>query len=348
MRDRLIKALEDDMNIRQFVGESKCDYNQRLLYSAGAAWAKTLVYGHSYADRNENEEDDFVNTDILYISSNLSKVLESYLQCFDINLDWIRNDKYTDINIQARALSTQIVEDVISSYNLAKILTRRISPIPNSFYKYDKDLYLIRGNVLNDKSIYTVGVAQWKLGHQEEYLIDRKVIDIKGKDYYQTMDKTFNWKVFNITGDHLIFTLGSKGSFHKCWKPIELGNIPKGISMMKSSDNNNQGYFLVKKIDDNLQIATLDPWYANEYEINRILYALNFENGTPAKFRIKKTEDYSLINCYSRLPSYEERILIASSWPYKTFYDSNSRIVPNFLWGYIEKTIRDLGIILSG
>jgi hypothetical protein len=30
----------------------ECEYNQRLIYSAGAAWVKTLVYGHSYADNN--------------------------------------------------------------------------------------------------------------------------------------------------------------------------------------------------------------------------------------------------------------------------------------------------------
>lgn len=345
MKNELISTLSTDLKINKFSDESEIEYNQRLIYSAAAAWAKTLVYGHSYAD--SELQNDFVNTDIMYIQTHLSKVLEAYLQCFEINSDWIEKESDLGVEESASALASHIIREVIFTYGLAEILSRRITPIRTSFYKYDSDLYLIRGNVVNEKNIYSVGVSQWKRdGDLENYLVNNKIIDVSGKDYYRVMDKEFDWKESNLTGGYLIFKLGSKGRYSGCWRPISLYEIPIGISILRLDDKYNGGCVMVKKKEDKLQIAELDPWYIKEEEIYRILYALNYSNGTPAEFIVLKKEDYYILKCSSALPKYEYRILACCSWPYKNITNKYLRVVPKFLWETVEKLLTELGIKL--
>ncbi|MFA9423138.1 MAG: hypothetical protein ACERLG_06150 [Sedimentibacter sp.] len=347
MKDKLIKTLARDLKVNRFTDESECEYNQRLIYSAGAAWAKTLVYGHSYTDSKSN--DSFINTDIMYIETHLSKVLEAYLRCFDINVDWIESISDSEYEGRAQALASQIIKEVVYTYNLTTILSRRITTVQIESYKYTDNLYLIRGNSLNEKSVYSVGVAQWKKeDNVEGYMIDRKIVNVSGKDYYRVMDEEFDWKESDLNGNYLIFKLGSKGAYSKCWKPINLNEIPQGISIIRLANDYNGGYILVKKNKDKLRIVNLEPWYIEQKEIYRILYALNYENGTSAEFNVKKKDDYYILRCMGGIPTYEDRIITCCSWPYMTFNNKYSRIVPSFLWEIVEKQINELGIKLVG
>lgn len=345
MKDKLIKTLASDLKVNRFIDESECEYNQRLIYSAGAAWTKTLVYGHSYADNKLSN--NFINTDIMYIKTHLSKVLEAYLKCFDINLDWIESTSESDYEGHARALASQIIKEVLYTYNLAQILDRRITSVQTSFYKYSDHLYLVRGNVVNEKNVYSVGVAQWKKKDNViDYMTERKIINVAAKDYYWIMDEEFDWKESQLNGRYLIFKVGSKGAYSRCWKPIEINEIPQGISIVRLSNEYNGGYILVKKNKDKLYIAELDPWYNRQKEIYRILYALNYKNSTPAEFKVKKKDDYYILRCMAGLPTYEDRIITCCSWPYRTFNNKYLRIVPEFLWKIVEKHMNELGIKL--
>ncbi len=345
MKNELISTLATDLKINKFSDESEIEYNHRLIYSAASAWVKTLVYGHSYSDNAL--ENDFVNTDIMYIQTHLSKVLEAYLQCFKINRNWI--DKESDLGIKesASTLASHIIREVLYTYGLAEIYSRRITPISTSFYKYDNDLYLIRGNAVNETNVYSVGVSQWKRdGSVENYLINKKIIDVSGKDYYGVMEKEFDWKESNLTGGYLVFKLGSKGRYSNCWRPISMYNIPIGISILRLDDKYNGGYILAKRNDNNLLTTELDPYYIEEKEFYRILYALNYSNGTPAEFIVQKKDDYYFLECSSALPKYEDRILTCCSWPYINITNKYLRVVPKFLWETVQKLLTELGINL--
>ena len=39
MQNRLIQTIVSDLKVNRFTEESECEFNQRLIYSAGAAWA---------------------------------------------------------------------------------------------------------------------------------------------------------------------------------------------------------------------------------------------------------------------------------------------------------------------
>lgn len=344
MKNELKQALAIDMNIINFVDESDCDFNQRLIYSAGAAWAKTLVYGHSYSDMNVDY--DFVNTDRLYIQSYLTKILNVYLKNFAVNYDWLNSKQ--SVEEQASDLASQIIKDVIYTFNLAEILSRRITPVKAQFYKYDKNL-LVRGDVPMSKKIYSVGVAQWILDSNIlEYKKDKRIVDIKGENYYGAIESDFHWRCdSNLTSNYMMFEVGSKGGYSKCWKPVGIKNIPAKIVMLKLVDEFNSGYILARKRNGVVEWAALDPWYITENEIYRILYALNFHNKTPAEFRAKKHTDFYELQFASVLPRYEDRIITCCSWPNDVYNNKYARIIPNYLWNIVENELDFLGIIIK-
>ncbi|NLD47915.1 MAG: hypothetical protein GX660_12090 [Clostridiaceae bacterium] len=343
MKDKLRKVLADDMNVYRYTYETECEYNQRLIYSAGSAWAKALVYGHSYSDIKSNE--NYVNTDIMYVETHLSKVLEAYLNCFDIKDDWLETDRADNVDEKARALAGHIVKELLYTYNLAQIHSRKLSPLKTQYFKYGKELFLVRGERQFSKTTYSVGVAQWiKESDIKEYKVHRKIVDVKGEDYYQIMNSEFTWKNTDLKSEYLKFETGSKGAYSKCWKPANLDDITQQISILKLANEYNGGYLLVKRYNNELLIAELDPWYIEEREIYRILYALNYKNNTPAEFQANKKEDYYILRFSGAIPKYEDRIIRCCSWPYKTYSDKYSKIVPGFLWSIVENIISDLGI----
>jgi hypothetical protein len=344
MKEKLRKALADDMNIYRFKDETECEYNQRLIYSAGAAWVKTLVYGHSYADNNNKNNYNYVNTDIMYVESHLSKVLEAFLKCFEINTNWLKVDGSGNVGEKARALARLIVKIVLYTYNLAEIQSRRLIPLKTQYFKYGKELYLVRGEMKTSKITYSVGVAQWvKSNDMTEYETERKIVDVKGEDYYRIMDYGFAWKKADLRSEYLIFKKGSKGAYSKCWKPVDINDIPDGINILKLADKYNGGFVLVKRDSNGLKMAELDPWYIEEREIYRILYALNYKNNTPAEFLVKKKEGHYILRYSGAIPNYENRIITCCSWPYLTYDNKYFKIVPDFLWGIVESIILDLG-----
>lgn len=345
MNTKLLNTIENDLRINRFIDELESDYYQRIIYSVGASWAKTLVFGNSYSD--DKSDDDFVNTDIMYIEVHLSKVLLSFLKSFDIDSKWLGYEDEFDYISQARVLASHIVDEVIYSYNLAKVNSRRITPVESSLIKYSDNIFLVKGHLFKEKNVFSVGVSQWKIDENiNNYFVDSKIIEVLGKDYYKVMNDEFIWKKSNLKGNYLVFKTGSKGAYSRCWKPIDIKKINQNINILKNPDEFNGGYFLIKKINNELYVSDLDPWYIEKKEIYRILYSLNYNNGTPAEFRIEKRIDHVLIRFSSALPEHENRLIKSCSWPYMNYDNKYFRIVPKFLWEIVEKQLCNMGIKL--
>jgi len=281
------------------------------------------------------------------VETHLAKVLEAFLRCFEVNIDWMGDNFNSGIEAFSSSLAGEIIQETLYTQNMAEINSRRIIPIGKHCLKYDYNLYLIRGIVTDEKNLISVGVAQWKNTESyNEYIEDLPIINVPAKDYYDVINNEFEWKQRTLTGEYLIFDLGAKGAYSKCWKPVTIEEIPKGISMLKLSNEFNGGYVLVKNVDEHLRIVELDPWYIKHKEIYRILYALNYENNTQAEFKVKHYIDFSVLKCSGAMPETETRLLMECSWPYRTFEDKYTRIIPKFLWKLVDHSLQNLGIKL--
>lgn len=341
MNNELQIKMADDLNIVKFNNEHDYEYNQRIVYSAASLWVRTLIYGNSIND--VGRDNIIAYPDIMYVQSRLSKVVGAYIINLKMNSEWLKNED-REIEEIAMDLSRCVIREMINTNNLAEICQRKIAAVPLRYYKYG-DWLQVRGNMNYGTEFTSIGVAQWtQKSSQHEIMEEQRIIDIKGKDYYEVMDKKFIWEKANLASTYLIFKEGSARAYSKCWIPYIQENISEGIHILKEKDDFNGGYVLIKRVGKDIKMAIIDPWYIKTHEIYRILYALNINNDTPAQFQVNNKDDCKIVWFASALPDYESRIIMNISWPFRYYDDKYTRVIPNCMWSIVENLLTNLGI----
>lgn len=341
MKRNLLRKIEADLGLMRFASETDCDYNQRVIYSVAAAWAKTLIWGKSYSDQ---ESTAYQSVDIMYVQSQLSKVLEAYFNCFEINLDWM--DEEAENGDRASLLASEIISASIRNQNIAEIHSRRLSPLLPRYIKYADDLFLLRGNNQGEKDLFAVGASVWKKAKVGQYDTEFWPIAVNADVYYEMIDTEFQWRREKLTSEYYVFQLESNMAFSKSWKMVEPDQLSEGIHLLKLASEYNGGYVLIKKLEHGYKIISLDPWYIETGEVYRFIYTLKAKNQTPVEFRYQRHKDYILLKSYCPLPNAEKQLLLDTSWPYRTYKDLYYRIIPLFLWNVVEKQLCELGVKL--
>ena len=347
MKKELINKIASDLNIYKFELESKEEYNQRLIFSSSAIWAKTLLYGNSINDSNDTKK--YINVDKRYVSHYLSKVIVGYLNIMNTNLNWIIDDEDNNsIEDKSSNLASYIIEELINTYNIADIGGGRLTLPPKTEIYYGGNACEVFGDISHEGSLVSIGTSQWKLDVDKNlYTKNKWLINIPVKEYYQFIKDSFKWKSKKLPSEYKIFKLGYINSYSKCWIPIKFEELPRGISLLKVENKSDIGYILIKKYEDNLMISEIDSWYKENKEIYRILLALNYENKTPAIFNVKDNGDYKILYLRTGIPNYEKRIIISCSWPYGKYNNEYVRIIPSDMWEVVESQLNFLGITIE-
>ncbi|MFT5872268.1 MAG: hypothetical protein ACI8WT_001198 [Clostridium sp.] len=347
MSNILIEQLCFDLNISKFNTETEEEYGSRLIYSALVSWARVQVLGKSYTDiYNFNDEElEYHNVDIMHIQSRLAQVAYGMLNAIPHNSKWNKN---TDLENCSNELSSSIVNELIFCYELSKLNNRRLTPSPKRIATFTNNQLVLGGTAWEGKNLYSVGIGRWLVA--SAIPIDYKDIMNLSKypaiEYCKILKNNAVWQVNELNGIYQIFKLGSNSWYSKSWVDLNSNKIPIGLSLLKNMETDG-GYFLVKNDDDGVLSAKLDKWYYDEKEIYRIMYSLNSNNKTPAIFKAENYDDHILLKCESGLPNAEMRILLMSSWPQTTYDDVFRRIIPQFLWGNVEKCLNDLGVTIQ-
>lgn len=348
MDNLLIRQISSDLNINRYQNESIEEYGNRLIYSALAAWARTLVLGKSYTDLSDETENiygDCHNVDIMHIQVRLSQIAHGMLMAIPHCEDWVVN---STIEESSSILASQIIENLIFCYELSQLNEiRRLanSPIRNANFKNNK--LVLGGEQWKsvDNTMFSVGLGRWVQSGEpcENYKEIFNLPNCTCDEYYNELLDSAFWKENNLDGQYKIFKVGTGLFYNKAWQDFNASKILQGISLLKNTEVDG-GYLLVKTVESKAFTAKLDKWYYDEKEIYRIMYSLDRHNGTPAVFKTKIYDDYVLLHCHSRLPSSEMRILLMSSWPKRYCDDIYYRIVPRFVWNEVKNILTNLGI----
>lgn len=343
MKNELREKIARDLNITKFNKESIKEYNQRILYSALSMWVRSLLRGNSVKDFNEDKDVNIVFPDIWYIQSNLFKVSEAFLSSFECNSDWLDTESYNNVSM---GISNEIIRKMIYLQEIGEVLERKLSPVPyrrkgigEFVHEFGVDFF--------DKKYKIIGVSMWEKGLMEDNIEQDVVIPIGGINYISHINKNFPWTTLKITGNYEMFKVGVTRAYGKSWIIYNPNKIKDGIYLLRDANSREPGYMLIKKNYNQIESVALDPWYKEHAEIYRIMYALNAANGTPANFRIKNYGDYIVLYYASKLPEEEDRLIQSISWPYSTYHDNYSRIIPYYMWDIALKTITKLGAIIT-
>ena len=332
------EKISRDLRIEQFHFESDRDFNQRLLISVLSEWARTLINGNSINEIGKKKQ--YNNVDIMYLQNNLTKIAYAYLQCWEYNEDWLEFNSLTSEKEIASDIASSIIRELLETKNLAEISSRRIVDVPHSYVKFG-DWCLVKG-FSTEKDLYRIGTARWR-DKLENVVVEKRIIDIRGDEYCEYINKNFPWRKINLSSQYLIFMPGKTGNYSKCWIPFKEKLIRK-LCIIKSADKFNTGYILLRREVDNLQGIPLDPAYISHNEIYRILYALNYSNGTPAKCKIQNLQDYIIVHLPGALPEYEQQLFLNASWPYRGYSDKYVRIIPSYLKDIVLNCLSFMGI----
>ena len=95
MINEVCRKIGCDLNISKYEKETDNEYTQRVIFSASSMWVRTLIYGNNVEDNSE------AYPDIMYVQSRLAKVINAYLDCMEVNLDWLTEDD-ADNNVGMR------------------------------------------------------------------------------------------------------------------------------------------------------------------------------------------------------------------------------------------------------
>lgn len=339
--DDLLNSMEKQLQVFP-EGQKKAVFQQRLLYSALAEWVKNLVYGDSNGELGE--EKTYASVDILYVQYHLTEIAEAFIDFFCIADSWFEADEEK----RGSSLASQVIQDMIFTGNVMEI-HRKLCPVPLCFYQYRKDLFLAIGDSIKSNHLLkTVGTSKWLISpNKNTNIVARKitpVVDIPVAEYYERLDRGMPWKEQELQGYYQIFKTGRPGKYSECWIPFEVTDLPQGLSMIRSCDDFNKRYFMIRRIDDRIKMAELDSWYVETREYYRILYALNYHQFCPGRCTMIHRGKFYYLKLWSALPDYEQRLLMNCSWPYRMYNDRYARIIPGFLWKIISEMLQFLGI----
>ncbi|MCQ2498857.1 MAG: hypothetical protein MJ133_07710 [Lachnospiraceae bacterium] len=339
MNNTLKRQMSIDLNIFKYEEEMEKEYNQRLIYSGLACWVRTLLYGNSISDYSSDIEKKF--PDIMYVQSYLYKVASGFLGLFPTMDGWI-NDEDKD---KASVLAGEIIQEMIYLGEIAEIDGRLLAPVPAKSVAYDKWIHVF-GNSTYDRNCISIGLSQWSESKNKEAIKPNRLISISGDDYCEHIRKHFDWSERRIVGQYEIFKVGMKGRYAKSWVPFDKEKCEDGLYLLRDMNTFEPGYFLLKKEAGRELISTLDPWYMDNREEYRIMYALNRSNKTPAEFKMKDMGDYFVLKYPSRLPEYENKLLYSLSWPNLHCDAKFSRVFPAKFKQLVINEIVNLGAVV--
>ncbi|MCF6465582.1 hypothetical protein [Clostridium sp. Cult2] len=348
MNKNIVRKISSDLNINKYNNESNEEYGNRLIYTAFAAWARTLVLGKSYTDlyyEAKYVNANYHNVDIMHIQVRLTQIAYGFLMSIPHSKDWFINSSIED---QCSDLASTIIENLIFCYELSKLNdSRRLTNSPIRHANFKNNQLVLGGEQwkISGKKLTSVGLGRWiqTVKLTENYKEIFNIPKYSSDEYYNTLVESAFWKESNLNGRYKIFKVGTNFFYYKAWQDLNISKIPQGISLLKNIEVDG-GYILVKKNKDAVSTARLDKWYYDENEIYRIMYVLDSYNETPATFQVEIYDNYVILHCHSKLPNPEMRILLMSSWPKRFYNDIFYRIIPRFLWNDIEDMLVNLGI----
>jgi len=342
MSNLLHQKIAQDLNIEQFKNEEEECYGNRLIYSAVAAWIRTALLGKSYSDISVDTAE--LSIDVMHLLTRIEPIAEALMSAI------LHADKwFGDVTEDSKgSVCVKRILDYMKDCDEIAVLSdrRRLTVVPQRVFHFG-DCSVNRGGVhwqIENRSLQTIGLGRWGPKTQESAGALIEELRIPGFQVEQWIDELIKdapWSSRKPVGDFMLFT-PQTGAWHRnSWKSSNISEIMQGVYLIKNSIG---AYSLLLKSGNLIKSVLFDGWYEREREICRIMYALNLRSGKPASFEVEIFDDYVITHIHSRLPRAEEKLLLLSSWPYRTIDDIYKKIIPNKLWPDIKHVLENLGV----
>lgn len=348
MKSVLIDKMSQDLNIPRFEDETQDDHNSRLIYSALAAWSRTLTLGRSFTDcANNNILQSALHTssnavDDMHVKSRLTQTAYAMLELLPHNEIWGGGSNNTEFSGN---LASRVIDNLIFDYEIIKLIDGKFALPPERIVAFGNVTLKLGGKYANSEKLHCVGLGRWKKEKSAEAPDYKKAFNIPlltPKEYYDALIKDANWQYWNASGEYELYVPGIHYKINKSFIAFKRSKLPHGISLLRNQEKHR---FLVLYKGGELLKARIDEWYSpkNSGEIYRIIHSINTMREKPSSFHIAYAKDHVVLRLSSPIPNANLRLLHLTSWPlkYDTYYNC---IVPLWLWQEVSNSLMALGM----
>lgn len=334
MKNDLLQAMAEDMNIVRFQNESDESFVYRLCYSALGQWCLNIaknVTGISIGTTKNNQT--------MVLNDLLARYTELFPYISDRFIDTSNRQRNVSVFMRRVYEETGYLITDENNHNRLAGFGRSIK-IGNQalFFGLPSHAYSVSGlGVLSSPSEYLITVNDFLIRDClscEEYfqtkfdLIDfyDRDINVQELDFFNPLSKnvpSLSWNK-NLETDCSVARKTEIGPFYRVMRTAE------GIQFA----------------DEPVE-AQLDNFISHEYR--RLYFALKAHYGNPVKVTISKVDsEYSRIRVGGHLPYREYHLLLLLAWPENKVFDKVNFIIPNKLLGEAHVALEHIGMEIKG
>ena len=336
MNQSMVKAMQRDLNLFQYTGESMLSYERRILYCACAQWIRYFVL-------DQNEMGESYPKSKKYLLRRGKETIPYLIEAFPECVKWFSSEgeEWT-----FKKFIHDIREDMISSGELLIDEERKVC-VP-SFAKIPLigNIDRIKG-ISKSKMHYEtyVGITRIAKSDSDEQTPYRLRIDSR-----EFSDQLFSEGVYSTCSDidkYEFFNPESKKALYLSWENKPNNNKKTAFARIQIINGLQEYYLFRRKGNDRWENARLQEYYKDSGEYRRIMLALRAEARNPMKALFIDRREVVLLKLLCQLPRIQEIQLRTFCWPIESHEDRLNYVVPKQIWPMITEMLADLNIELQ-
>ena len=331
----MVKAMQRDLNIFQYAGESIPSYEQRLLYSACAQWVRYFVL-------DQNEMGEYYPKSKKYLLRRGKETIPYLIEAFPECVKWFSSEgeEWT-----FKKFIQDIREDMIATGELLideehKVCVPSFTRVP-LIENIDRIKGISKSKLHNEAYVGITRIAQSDSDDLTPY---RLRIDSR-----MFSEKLFSEGVYSTCNDidkYEFFNPESKNALYLSWDNKPNNNKRFAFARIQIINGLQEYYLFRKKEDDRWENVHLQEYYKDSGEYRRIMLALRAEAGNPMQAIFKERSEVVLLKLFCHLPRVQEMQLRTFCWPMESYDDRLNYVVPRQIWPAIMELLADLNIKL--
>ena len=336
MNTSIFKAMQKDLNLSQYSGESMLSFEKRLLYCACAQWMRFFVL-------DQNERGESYPKSKKYLLRRGRETIPYMIKAFPESADWFTSEDdewpfmnfIRDIRESMVATGELLIDEkggvCLPSYTNRALIGNvdRILGVNNS--KMEGEIY-----------VGITRIIKTGFDDREPYRlrIDSRVF----------ADELFSRSTFSTCHDmdrYEFFNPYSRKALYQSWDNKPNNNIRIAFARMQVINGMQEYYLFRKKSDGKCENARLQDYYKEQGEYRRIMLALRAEAGNHMKAFFKDCGEAILLKLFCYLPRVQDMQLRTFCWPRESYDDRLNYIVPKWIWSMLTEMFKDLHIELQ-
>lgn len=340
----LFSTLKRDLNIKKFQNEIDSEYCNRIIYTAGACWVRSLLLDKSLSNISDSDIDIVYGVGKLHISERLTKIIYSLIRILpcDYKRNNIENDDY--LLTKSKEVADDIIRKMKYCYEISDVDGRFLTTNVQRLGFNNKALILGGNEYQSNGSFIFTGIGKWNtISEKDKSYHELWDIPESHIEYLKSLINNVPLKETDIPDDILIYKYHNNGYGIKdnFWSNQRINKLSSGVYIGKTEDGK---LYLINKVNNEIRSALLNEWYLDTRNYMRIIYASANMQGYIPSVTVHIEADHVELSPNCILPKPENRIIQLSSWEVSDSNNKTIKIIPIEIWNEISEIFINLGI----